>query len=64
MRDAVHRLVDHVALGDRAADDLEPRGRVEHAVVAQRAHGETRERPDVGCERPPYEGLPTLPVAP
>ena len=33
---------------------------VEHAVVAQRAHGETRERPDVGRERPPDEGLPDL----
>src|SRR4051795_10453730 len=59
--DAVDRLLGYLALGERAADDLEPRARLEHAVVTQRAHRQLRKRAVVGGGHPPDERLPDLP---
>ncbi len=60
VRHVGHRFFDRLAIGDRTAHDLEPRRRVEHAVVAERAQRDLGEQPVGRRKHPAEKRLPDL----
>ena len=60
VRHPVHRRLDGRALVDRSGHDLQPRTRLQDAVMAQRPDREPGQALIAGCEQPADERLPDL----